>query len=127
VSHAAVVARGMGTPAICGAEALDIDLARQEFRVTADREVGGVVSSITTTVQRGDVISINGSTGEVGGEGVVDVDERPDAGATAHDRSRRRRSSLSAIFEIQLLGPGRRSTPPRSSFRYVDGVPPRFA
>ena len=65
VSHAAVVARGMGTPAICGAEALDIDLARQEFRVTADREVGGVVSSITTTVQRGEVISINGSTGEV--------------------------------------------------------------
>ena len=65
VSHAAVVARGMGTPAICGADALDIDLARQEFRVTADREVGGVVSSITTTVHRGEVISINGSTGEV--------------------------------------------------------------
>jgi pyruvate, orthophosphate dikinase len=65
VSHAAVVARGMGTPAICGAEALDIDLARQEFRVTAEREVGGTVTVVTTTVHRGDVISINGSTGEV--------------------------------------------------------------
>ena len=31
VSHAAVVARGMGKPAICGADALDIDLARKEF------------------------------------------------------------------------------------------------
>src|SRR6476469_8691112 len=65
VSHAAVVARGMGTPAICGADALDIDLARQEFRVTTDREVDGTVTAVTTTVQRGEVISINGSTGEV--------------------------------------------------------------
>ncbi|MGZ4712398.1 MAG: pyruvate, phosphate dikinase [Acidimicrobiia bacterium] len=65
VSHAAVVARGMGKPAICGAEALDIDLARLEFSVTADREVGGTIASVTTTVKQGDVISINGSTGEV--------------------------------------------------------------
>jgi pyruvate,orthophosphate dikinase len=65
VSHAAVVARGMGTPAICGAEALQIDLARKRFTVTAAREVDGVVSSITTTVVEGEVISINGSTGEV--------------------------------------------------------------
>ena len=65
VSHAAVVARGMGTPAICGADALQIDLARKQFSVTADREVGGVVSSITTTVREGEIISINGSTGEV--------------------------------------------------------------
>ena len=27
VSHAAVVARGMGTPAVCGANELDIDVA----------------------------------------------------------------------------------------------------
>ncbi len=65
VSHAAVVARGMGKPAICGAEMLDIDLARQRFCVTVDREVGGVVSPVTTVVEQGDVISINGSTGEV--------------------------------------------------------------
>ncbi len=65
VSHAAVVARGMGTPAICGAEMLDIDLARKEFSVTADREVGGTITSLTTTVRESEIISINGSTGEV--------------------------------------------------------------
>src|SRR5436190_21119562 len=53
VSHAAVVARGMGTPAICGAEAVKIDLAARTF------VAGGV------TVHEGDVISISGSTGEV--------------------------------------------------------------
>jgi pyruvate,orthophosphate dikinase len=53
VSHAAVVARGMGTPAICGAEALDIDLATKQFAVGS------------TVVREGDVISISGTTGEV--------------------------------------------------------------
>jgi pyruvate,orthophosphate dikinase len=53
VSHAAVVARGMGTPAICGAEAVRIDLDAKQFDVDG------------TIVREGDVISINGSTGEV--------------------------------------------------------------
>ena len=53
VSHAAVVARGMGTPAICGADALKIDVAGKVFRV------GDIV------VNEGDVISISGTTGEV--------------------------------------------------------------
>ena len=53
VSHAAVVARGMGKPAICGAEAVSIDLKAKKF------VVGGV------TVVEGEVISINGSTGEI--------------------------------------------------------------
>ncbi|MGB2757353.1 MAG: pyruvate, phosphate dikinase [Acidimicrobiia bacterium] len=53
VSHAAVVARGMGTPAICGAEAIKIDLKGKTF------------SSGAVTVREGDVISINGSTGEI--------------------------------------------------------------
>jgi pyruvate,orthophosphate dikinase len=53
VSHAAVVARGMGTPAICGAEAVRIDLKTRTF------SVGDV------TVREGDVISINGTSGEV--------------------------------------------------------------
>ncbi len=53
VSHAAVVARGMGTPAICGAEAVRIDMEALSFRV------GDAV------VSEGDVISINGTTGEV--------------------------------------------------------------
>jgi pyruvate,orthophosphate dikinase len=53
VSHAAVVARGMGKPAICGAEAVKIDLKAKTFTA------GG------TTVAEGDVISISGTTGEV--------------------------------------------------------------
>ncbi|MBM3675940.1 MAG: pyruvate, phosphate dikinase [Actinobacteria bacterium] len=65
VSHAAVVARGMGTPAICGADALRIDLAKKEFTVDREQIVCGVASIVTTTVGEGAVISINGSTGEV--------------------------------------------------------------
>ena len=53
VSHAAVVARGMGKPAICGAEAVKIDLASRTFTAGA------------TTVREGEVISINGTTGEI--------------------------------------------------------------
>ncbi|MFZ4516692.1 MAG: pyruvate, phosphate dikinase, partial [Acidimicrobiia bacterium] len=53
VSHAAVVARGMGKPAICGAESVKIDLAAKTFRV------GDI------TVTEGEVISIDGSTGVV--------------------------------------------------------------
>ena len=53
VSHAAVVARGMGTPAVCGANELDIEVAAKQFRV------GSI------TVHESDVISINGTTGEV--------------------------------------------------------------
>ncbi len=51
VSHAAVVARGWGTPAIVGADAVKI--SGKQF------SVGDVV------VKEGDIISIDGSTGEV--------------------------------------------------------------
>jgi pyruvate,orthophosphate dikinase len=51
VSHAAVVARGWGKPAVCGAEAIEI--GEHSF------QVDGV------TVSEGEVISIDGSTGEV--------------------------------------------------------------
>lgn len=53
-SHAAVVARGMGRTCVCGAEALDVDTREGEFTVR-----GG------PTIREGDVISIDGSTGEV--------------------------------------------------------------
>jgi pyruvate,orthophosphate dikinase len=53
VSHAAVVARGMGTPAVCGANDLQIDVD------------GGVFTVNGSTVRKGEVISINGTTGEV--------------------------------------------------------------
>jgi pyruvate, orthophosphate dikinase len=52
-SHAAVVARGMGKPAVCGAEALKIDSARRQF------------SANGTRVKEGQIISIDGTTGRV--------------------------------------------------------------
>lgn len=52
-SHAAVVARGMGKACICGCEALKIDLRQKQFSVG------------DTVLQYGDVITIDGSTGEI--------------------------------------------------------------
>jgi len=52
-SHAAVVARGMGKTCVCGAEALDVDTKQRRMAV------GG------TTVEEGDVISIDGTSGAV--------------------------------------------------------------
>jgi pyruvate, orthophosphate dikinase len=52
-SHAAVVARGEGIPAVCGADAIRVD--RQARRFT----VGG------TTVAEGDWVTIDGFTGKV--------------------------------------------------------------
>ena len=53
-SHAAVVARGMGRTCVCGADELDVDTKNGEFTVRGGR-----------TVHEGDVISIDGTTGEV--------------------------------------------------------------
>ena len=56
-SHAAVVARGWGKCCVAGCGELEIDYANGVFRVHA----GGR----GLTVRRGDVISLNGTTGEV--------------------------------------------------------------
>jgi pyruvate, orthophosphate dikinase len=52
-SHAAVVARGMGKPCVCGVEALQIDPAGRRFTVNG------------TTVSEGDEISVDGGRGLV--------------------------------------------------------------
>jgi pyruvate, orthophosphate dikinase len=52
-SHAAVVARGMGKPCVAGAESLKIDLEKRVFAVDGVK------------VKEGDLLTINGSTGEV--------------------------------------------------------------
>src|SRR3954447_1055995 len=52
-SHAAVVARGMGKACICGCESIKIDLKAKQFTVGE------------TVVKYGDIITIDGSTGEV--------------------------------------------------------------
>jgi len=52
-SHAALVARGLGKPCIVGAETVRVNLETRTFRVGE------------TTVKEGEVISIDGTTGEV--------------------------------------------------------------
>jgi len=52
-SHAAVVARGMGKPCVSGAGAIRVDYA------AATMSAGGV------TVKKGDILTIDGSTGQV--------------------------------------------------------------
>jgi pyruvate, orthophosphate dikinase len=52
-SHAAVVARGEGIPAVCGADALKLDPDSKTFNANG------------TTVQEGDVVTIDGFTGNV--------------------------------------------------------------
>src|SRR3954468_7825277 len=58
-SHAALVARGMGRPAVTGASELEIDLGQREVRVNG------------TTLREGDSIAIDGTSG------VVTVDDVP--------------------------------------------------
>ncbi|QXJ25096.1 pyruvate, phosphate dikinase [Actinomadura graeca] len=64
-SHAAVVARGMGKTCVCGAEDLDVDVKGGRFTAP-----GGI------TVKEGDVISIDGSSGDVY-LGEVPVEDSP--------------------------------------------------
>ncbi|HOZ11464.1 MAG: pyruvate, phosphate dikinase [Thermotogae bacterium] len=52
-SHAAVVARGMGEPAVVGAEELEVDYEKKLFKVNG------------TQVKEGDWLSLDGTTGEV--------------------------------------------------------------
>ena len=54
-SHAAVVARGMGKTCVCGVEELEVDTRKRRMMTTPDG----------ATVKKGDVISIDGSTGDV--------------------------------------------------------------
>src|SRR5580704_58388 len=61
-SHAALVARGMGRPAVVGAEALAIDLKER------------TVSANGTSLHEGDAIAIDGTTGSVTVEDVPLVD-----------------------------------------------------
>ncbi|NLJ72993.1 MAG: pyruvate, phosphate dikinase [Syntrophomonadaceae bacterium] len=52
-SHAAVVARGMGKPCVCGCETIKINMPAKEFTVN------GIV------VKEGDILTIDGATGNV--------------------------------------------------------------
>ncbi len=52
-SHAAVVARGMGKTAVCGAESLEVNLTSRSFTVDG------------VTVKEGDLLSIDGTSGRI--------------------------------------------------------------
>ena len=52
-SHAAVVARGMGKPCVCGVSSIRIDYARQTMTAGA------------ATLKKGDILTIDGGSGEV--------------------------------------------------------------
>jgi pyruvate,orthophosphate dikinase len=65
-SHAALVARGMGRPCVCGAQALEIDLERGELRVGS------------RTVAQGERIAIDGTTGEITLDDVPLIEPEPD-------------------------------------------------
>ena len=54
-SHAAVIARGMGAPCVCGVEALKIDAAKKE----------AAIAGTDLVIREGDMISIDGTTGIV--------------------------------------------------------------
>ncbi len=54
-SHAAVIARGMGAPCVCGVDTLKIDAAAKQ----------AAVAGTDIVIKEGDVISIDGMTGEV--------------------------------------------------------------
>jgi len=54
-SHAAVIARGMGAPCVCGVDSLSIDAANKTC----------AIAGTDVVLHEGDVISIDGTTGDV--------------------------------------------------------------
>jgi pyruvate,orthophosphate dikinase len=82
-SHAALVARGMGRPAVCGASELEIDLSAREVRVNG------------TVLKEGDRIAIDGTAG------VVTTDDVP---LVSPEVDRNFERVLSWADEIRTLG-----------------------
>jgi pyruvate, orthophosphate dikinase len=76
-SHAAVVARGEGIPAVCGADAIRVDRQGKRFTVAG------------TSVAEGDWITIDGFTGKVY-EGQLDLADSPIERARAGDAEARK-------------------------------------
>lgn len=66
-SHAAVVARGIGTPAICGVTGFEIDEDAREVKIDGGR-----------AIKEGDIISVDGNSGKVYAGEVDLVPSQPD-------------------------------------------------
>jgi len=72
-SHAAVVARGMGTPCVAGAEGINVDERRKRLTVAGAKVV----------LKEGDWISLDGTLGEVFAGQAATVEPDPSSGALA--------------------------------------------
>ncbi len=113
-SHAAVVARGMGKPCVCGAEKLKIDANAKQATVTGTDVV----------LREGDIVSIDGTSGIVvlGAVSLVepkvsgDFDTDPVVGRRVpHDgRARQRRHPRRRRPRPQVRGCGHRPVPHRA-------------
>ena len=91
-SHAAVVARGMGRPCVCGAGGLQVDSKAGVFRVMG-REV-----------KKGDIITVDGATGQVmlGAVDMVQPDLSGDFGTLMTWADAARRLKVRANAETPL-------------------------
>jgi pyruvate,orthophosphate dikinase len=74
-SHAAVVARGMGTPCVAGAGAIEVHERQKQMNVS--------VNGQKTKLKDGDWLSLDGSTGEVFAGQANTLDADPSSGVLA--------------------------------------------
>jgi pyruvate, orthophosphate dikinase len=94
-SHAAVVARGEGIPAVCGADAIRIDFGTRSFRANG------------TTVKETDVVTIDGFTGNVY-VGELPLEESVLEKARAGDAAAREEKIWKAFEQIMSIADARR-------------------
>jgi len=94
-SHAAVVARGEGIPAVCGADQIKIDLGSRSFTANG------------TTVKEGDTITIDGFTGNVF-VGELPLEESVLEKARAGDAEARREKIWKAFERLMAIADERR-------------------
>ena len=94
-SHAAVVARGEGIPAVCGADQIKIDLGSRSFAANG------------TTVKEGDTITIDGFTGNVF-VGELPLEESVLEKARAGDAGARQEKIWKAFERLMAIADDRR-------------------
>jgi pyruvate, orthophosphate dikinase len=94
-SHAAVVARGEGIPAVCGADAIKIDLASRSFTANG------------MTVKEGEVVTIDGFTGNVF-VGELPLEESVLEKARSGDETAREEKIWRAFVRLMSIADARR-------------------
>ncbi|MGH7327003.1 MAG: pyruvate, phosphate dikinase, partial [Polyangiaceae bacterium] len=74
-SHAAVVARGMGKACIAGCSAISVNYAAETMTITVYDDAGRPIETVTK--KKGDIVTIDGSTGSVFDDAVATVPASP--------------------------------------------------